>query len=115
MKIEQKFRDLSSLQDILSTIEMIEVILQSAPENLVTQKALERCFEILGEACRRISEETKNQYPEIPWANIIALRNVISHEYDKVDIETLWDIAEHKIPALKDWIIGIVHAIEKPE
>lgn len=108
MKIEEKERDVVRLNDILQTISSIEQILTENKDSFIVQKAMERCFEILGEACRRVSEELKQKYPNIPWGNIIALRNVISHEYDKVEIETLWDIAQHKIPALKDWIKGIL-------
>ena len=113
MKIEEKERDIVRLNDILQAISGIEQILIENKDNFITQRAMERCFEILGEACRRVSEELKQEYPDIPWGNIIALRNVISHEYDKVEITTLWEIAQHKIPALKDWIKGILENIKK--
>ena len=36
------------------------------------------------------------------------MHNILVHEYYKVEKETIWDIAEHKIPALKDWVTGIL-------
>jgi uncharacterized protein with HEPN domain len=97
-----------ALKDILRTIDEIEQILIAPNRDLLANRALERCFEIIGEACRRVSPQLQAKYKEIPWGNIISLRNMISHEYDKVKMATLWDIAEHKMPALKDWISGIL-------
>ncbi len=108
MRTFDQKRDLEKLQHIFEAIEGINQLLESGLRNDIGEKALERYFEIIGEACRGVSENIRNKYPEIPWANIISLRNFISHEYDKVKIETLWDIAQHKIPALKDWIKGIL-------
>jgi uncharacterized protein with HEPN domain len=47
--------------------------------------AVERNIEIIGEAARRISDELKQEHPEIPWHKIIAQRNVLIHEYDDID------------------------------
>ncbi len=105
---DDSLRDKVALYDILQIIAEIEYLLTLTERNKVSDRALERCFEIMGESCRRISQKIQQQYPSIPWGNIISLRNMITHEYDKVKIDTLWDIAEHKIPALKDWIKGII-------
>lgn len=108
MRGYDKDRDVEKLGHVLEAITGMERLLASDLRNEFAEKALERYFEIIGEACRGISKKIRDQYPEIPWANIIALRNIISHEYDIVEIKTLWEIAEHKIPALKDWIQGIL-------
>lgn len=105
---DDSLRDKVALYDILQIIAEIEYLLTLTERNKVSDRALERCFEIMGESCRRISQKIQQQYPSISWGNIISLRNMITHEYDKVKIDTLWDIAEHKIPALKDWIKGII-------
>ena len=49
-----------------------------------TQLAVERAIEILGEATRRVSPTVQQAHPEIPWASIIAQRNVIAHEYGEI-------------------------------
>ncbi|MEZ5691423.1 MAG: HepT-like ribonuclease domain-containing protein [Rickettsiales bacterium] len=108
MRTHDKERDIIKLQHVLEAISGIEKLLASGLKNDIADKALERYFEIIGEACRGVSKDILSKYPTIPWGNIIALRNIISHEYDKVEVKTLYDIAENKIPALRDWIIGIL-------
>ncbi len=55
---------------------------------------------IIGEAARRISIEFRDQHPEIPWREIIGMRNVIVHEYDQLDYEVIWDVVQNKLPEL---------------
>ena len=62
--------------------------------------AIERKLEILGEAAGRVSEEFRNNHPEIPWKEIVGLRNVISHQYDKVDYMEVYTIVRERIPDL---------------
>jgi uncharacterized protein with HEPN domain len=105
--------DITRLQDILDAIKDIEELLSIESRGRLDERALERCFEIIGEACKIISTQLQNKYPDVPWANIISLRNRIIHEYDKIVTENLWDIAEHKIPSLRDWIEGILEKIKQ--
>lgn len=62
--------------------------------------AVERNLEIIGEAARRVSEELKQEHPEIPWREIIAQRNVPIHEYDDIDYKEIWQVATHHLPRL---------------
>ncbi len=75
--------------------------------------AIERNITVIGEAVRCLSDDLKRKYPEVPWNSIIGFRNILVHEYHHLETETIWDIAEHKIPALRDWIIGILNEAEK--
>lgn len=49
-------------------------------EDIRTRYAVERALEIVGEAARRVSQETRDTYPEIPWSGIIGFRNVLAHK-----------------------------------
>jgi len=108
MSKNQLQRDIVRLKHILDEISEIEEFLALNVRNKMLESALERKYTIIGEACRAISVDMRSKYPEIPWANIISMRNVLVHEYYKVEKETLWDVAENKIPALKDWVKGIL-------
>lgn len=110
MTKSEPLRDAVRLQHILDEIAEIEHILTLQDRGGLAEAALERKYIIIGEACRAISEAMKSQYPQIPWTDIIAMRNILVHEVTK---ETLWGVAEHKIPALKDWVTGIIEAAEK--
>ena len=67
-------------------------------ENL--RLAVERRIEIIGEAARRVSKPFQEVHPEIPWAKIIAQRNVLAHEYGEIEEEILWDVAVISLPEL---------------
>ena len=61
---------------------------------------MERKLEILGEAARRVSAGFREEHPEIPWKQTVGLRNVISHEYDKVNYEEIYRIVRERVPEL---------------
>jgi len=62
--------------------------------------AVERGVEIIGEARNRVSDETKEIFPEIPWSEIRGLRNRLAHEYNDIKTITLFKIAKTDIPKL---------------
>jgi uncharacterized protein with HEPN domain len=64
--------------------------------------AVERDFEILGEAVRKISEALRAAHPGIPWSRMIALRNIVAHRYYAVDHALLWQIMHEVLPAVLD-------------
>jgi uncharacterized protein with HEPN domain len=69
-------------------------------DDRVLSLALVRLLEIVGEAAGRVSEETRVLHPEIPWPQIIGLRNRLIHGYDAVDYDILWQIINEDLPAL---------------
>jgi uncharacterized protein with HEPN domain len=62
--------------------------------------ALVRLLEILGEAAGRISKEERDRYSNIPWVEIVGLRNRLIHGYDEVDFDILWQIVTADLPPL---------------
>ena len=66
----------------------------------MTRLAVERELEILGEASRRVSEPFCHEHNDIPWRQLVGLRNVISHEYDRVNYEEIFRIVRQRIPEL---------------
>ncbi len=62
--------------------------------------ALLKCIEILGEAASRVSPETQESHPEVPWKKIIAMRNRLIHGYYEIDLDLVWDTISTDIPPL---------------
>ena len=96
--------DRTSLKDMLSHArEAAELLGDASREDLgrdrVVQLALTRLVEIIGEAANRVSEETRLQHPDIPWAQIIGMRNRLIHGYDVIDHDLLWDTVTNDLPA----------------
>ena len=70
--------------------------------------ALVRLLEIVGEAASRTPPEERAQHPQIPWSQIVGLRNRLIHGYDSVDLDILWQILTVDLPALIDALEQIV-------
>ncbi len=107
--------DKAYLNHILDSIYNIEDFTKSLDEkefkeNELVQSAVIRHIEIIGEACKHISEETKNKDPNIPWQDIIGMRNILIHRYFGVDIDAVWTTVIRDIPLLKE---GIEKILEK--
>ena len=62
--------------------------------------ALVRLLEIVGEAASRMTAEDCVLYPDIPWPQIVGLRNRLIHGYDDVDLDILWQIIAQDLPPL---------------
>ena len=99
--------DILRMQHMLDhTREAVALIQGRTRKNLDTDRvlalALVRLLEIIGEAAGRVSEHTQTEYTTIPWPEIISLRNRLIHGYDSVDMDVLWEILSHDLPALVD-------------
>ncbi len=64
------------------------------------QLALTRAVEVIGEAAGRVSEAARNEHAEIPWRDIVGMRNRLIHGYDSVDLNLLWDTVTVDLPPL---------------
>ena len=62
--------------------------------------ALVRLLEIIGEAASRIPKQKRDLYADIPWTEIVGLRNRLIHGYDEVDFDILWEIVVSDLPTL---------------
>lgn len=72
-----------------------------------TQDAVIRNIEILGEATKLLTDETKKNYPDIPWKDIAGTRDKLIHDYFGVNIDIVWDIAQNEMPILSSQLRDI--------
>lgn len=63
---------------------------------------------ILGEATKRLSQEFRNSHPNIPWKDIAGMRDILAHQYDRVNLDTLWDVVKNDIPELIELIAPLL-------
>lgn len=68
-------------------------------------------LQIIGEASRATSEQFKAKYPQVLWLKIADFRNLIVHEYFRVDLKIVWAIVENELPKLKQQINDILEDI----
>ncbi|HEY7220389.1 MAG TPA: HepT-like ribonuclease domain-containing protein [Candidatus Binatia bacterium] len=62
--------------------------------------SLVRLLEIVGEAASRVPKQERDRYSDIPWSEIVGLRNRLIHGYDEVDFDILWQIVTQDLPPL---------------
>jgi uncharacterized protein with HEPN domain len=67
-----------------------------------TVDAVVRNLEVIGEAARNLPDEIKQLAPEIEWKKIVALRNILAHEYFQITDGIIWDIIQNKLPSLQE-------------
>jgi uncharacterized protein with HEPN domain len=70
--------------------------------------ALTRALEVIGEAATRVSQAGQQQHGQIPWPEIVGLRNRLVHGYDSVDVDILWDIVQQDLPPLIEQLQAIL-------
>ncbi len=106
-------RDAAYLLDMLLAAEKVRRFVKDVKqeefiEDEVLRDAVVRNIQIIGEAARKVSEAFKNRHPEIPWRKMVAQRNVLVHEYDKISVDEMWIVATFHIPMLSDNLIPLI-------
>ena len=106
--------DRQRIEHMLDAIDKIAEALEgySYDFRLDWQKRLviERLLEIIGEAANHITPELQEAYSQIPWPQIVGMRNLVSHEYFRIDAETLWLTATKSVPELRGNIEEIMES-----
>ena len=85
--------------------------LEALQKNQQIQDAVVRNIEIIGEAVNKIynlAPELVNRHPELPWARMRGMRNVVIHEYFFVDLKIVWTTVKDDLPRLKQQIDGLL-------
>ena len=100
-------QDLPYLRHILNAISRINEYTEKKEyqyfiENHLVQDGVIRQIEIIGEATKRLSDEIKKKYPDIPWKDMAGMRDKLIHNYLGVDIDAVWDTVENDIPTLEN-------------
>ena len=94
-----------SLEDMLTATTRVHELTSSLSYDEFTkdrtkQEAVVRNLEIIGEAAKNVPREVRANNPEIDWAKLGGLRDVLIHQYFAVDLEVIWDIILTKLPGL---------------
>jgi uncharacterized protein with HEPN domain len=97
--------DRERLLDILEAIERIEKYAEEGKGAFEMDELIQTWvvhhIAIIGEACRSLPADFQARYANVPWADIIGMRNILVHHYFGIDTDAVWSVVEHDIPELK--------------
>ena len=100
------------LLDILEAIERIEKYARKGKTAFLKDELIQNWMvnhiTLIGEACRALPDEFQSGHANVPWADIIAMRNLLVHHYFGIDTEAVWSVVERDIPELKGNIQAIL-------
>jgi uncharacterized protein with HEPN domain len=97
-------RDDQRIADILEAADEIAGIVADGIEayraDRLRRLAVERLLEIVGEAARALSDEARVRYSDVPWTDVVGLRTLLAHHYQRIDPAQVWVIAVESLPAM---------------
>ncbi|VVB87589.1 Uncharacterised protein [uncultured archaeon] len=99
---------IDKIEEFVGTMEYEEFLKDDMKSSAVVKK-----IEIIGEAMRNIPRDVRARYKNIPWRNIVGMRNKISHPYFLIDYEIVWKVIKEKLPTLKVQVEQVLKEMEK--
>ena len=101
------------LQDIVTAADRIASYIEDMTDSefkadQMRIDAVIRNLQIIGEAVKKIPSSIRERDPSIPWQEIAALRNRVTHVYFDVDLNITWDVVQFELPMLKTQIQQIL-------
>jgi uncharacterized protein with HEPN domain len=101
-------RDQLYLRHVLDAIGKVERYVEVGYDEFMAashwQDAVIRQLEIMGEAVKQVSPETRERSPETPWRAIAGMRDVLIHQYMGVDLIAVWQVTQNDLPKLRQTI-----------
>ena len=111
-------RDNASLLDSFNAAQQVLIFTaglskSELAKNYEKQSATLYQIIIIGEATKRLSTEFRKRHAKIPWSEIAGMRDILAHQYDKVNLNTLWSVIQDDIPELLELIQPLLSDIPK--
>jgi uncharacterized protein with HEPN domain len=104
------------LRDILDAIAKVERYAERGQEAFEQDELVQTWIlyhiQIIGEAAAQLGSVFHTAHPHIPWAQIVAMRNVLVHEYFGIDLKEVWRTVEKDLPILKQQIETLLNQLE---
>lgn len=108
------------LGEILDAIDLVREYIRDLgfdefAADIEKQDAVIRRLEIIGEAVKGIPDHIRADHPAVPWREIAGARDILIHEYFRVDLEMTWDMVRKDLPLLESEVQRIQQALRRTE
>lgn len=104
------------LSNMLECIQRIERYVAAGQDafmaNSMMQDAVIRNFEVIGEATKRLSDRFKQENADIPWRQMAGFRDVLIHDYLRVELNEVWAVVERDLPIIKPRLRELLQQME---
>ncbi|QQE64306.1 DUF86 domain-containing protein [Leptolyngbya sp. BL0902] len=108
-------RDQLYLSNIVECIGQIEQYVAGGKEvflrDRMVQDAVIRNFEVMGEAVKRLSMELRKVNDDVPWRQMAGFRDMLIHDYLRVDMTEVWAVVERDLPVLKPRLVELLEQV----
>jgi len=100
------------VEDMLNAIEKIQRYAVRGKDAIQNDELLQvyivHHLIIIGEAAFKMPPEVRAKYPDIHWKQIVGMRHILVHDYFEVDVDIVWQVVEHDLPALESQLLQIL-------
>ncbi|MEM8604822.1 MAG: DUF86 domain-containing protein [Cyanobacteria bacterium P01_H01_bin.121] len=109
--------DEASLLDIMQAAQLILQFAQGLSReqlstDIRTQSAILYQITILGEATKRLSRQFRELHPQIPWGDMAGMRDIVAHQYDRIDLDIVWQVTQRNIPQIVESLAPLLPAVD---
>jgi uncharacterized protein with HEPN domain len=109
--------DIERLRDIYDAIIQIERYAAKGESAFRREELIQTWIvyhlQIIGEAARAVEAGFQQKYAQIPWGDLIGLRNILVHQYFRIDEDIVWSIVKNNVPELKTSVEYVLRELEK--
>lgn len=107
--------DRDRLRDMAESLDKIARHRPSSLHDLLDDEVLStamiRWIEVVGEAAANVSAKVRSAHPELPWRDVIAMRNQLIHAYPDIDLQLVWEVIDRDGPVLRAAIATILESL----
>ena len=104
------------LEDIVEAAELLGqyvagLSFEGFEEDIEKQDAVTRRLEIIGQAVKELPQELREAHPSVEWRAIAGARDIVAHEYFRIDLALVWGMVTKDVPLLLDQVKEILREI----
>ncbi|MCS6920108.1 MAG: DUF86 domain-containing protein [Fimbriimonadales bacterium] len=106
-RLQHILREIRNARDFVGDLDF-----EAFRQDLKTTYAVIRCFEIIGEAVKKLPRTLRKAYSQIPWVKVAGMRDKLIHDYEYVDLQRVYDTALRELPVLEQVVMQMLQDLE---